>query len=990
MVRLQPEAGTKIEQLDRAGVIRGDLVLAAQRAWTWTDRPEAGPVLRVVLEGSPTLQLGGTVLNCDRAVVWITPASDAQGPVWDVLAYLENAESLFASAQTAVSGDRLFVRAVIRAPGGPSLRADLRFDGPPEKRGDASASGEVLERAEQALRLSLAAAPSPGLSRRDRFGDRFGVEDDSAARALELATRRPAGRNAPESKTDPIFTASGSFYIVPGDRVIVESGEDENVVKAFGGVVVQYTDRREGRNLELAAERAVVFLGPGPLDEQLSGLAAGRVRGIYLEGDVRATDGEYAIRSPNAYYDVEHDQALLVDAVFTTYSEVVGAPLYVRADAVRQESADRFSTGRTRMSNVAFAEPALSLGAASMVIEQRRYPSGASYTQLDARHLTLRAGDIPFFYWPIFSGDPERFPIRGLAFENSNRTGPAIRSRYDLWSLLGMAPRENIQSLVDIDYYSERGFGLGTSTRWGGEVFDRDHRGSFFAYILPSDDGVGVLPNGTERDADGDTRGVAQLEERVALSERWDLLARGFWSSDAAFLPEFFPTLSTSTVELTNALELRRQGDRSLLWFEVEALGTSFVPTEHQLRAPGYAVDRLPQASYAMLNIDLLAESAPGLLTYQWEGSLAQLRLRFSEDEARSIGLTSPFSSRLALGIEPDESPGDRLRAAGLDEELTLRFDTRHELRADLEIPVGDAGGSIHLTPFVVGRVTAYDRDFGDFRDATGSDASDEYRVWGAAGVTLSTEIVREYNGVNSRALDLHRLRHVIEPSVTLWHGRSNLSRGDVPVFDDAVENIADGTITRFGLDQRLQTKRGGPGQWRSVDWLRLDLAYVSTSEDRPEDDYIGRFDAARPELTVPGEYITALGSWRATEALTIAGETIVDVESSRELRSSLGVLLRHSPTFETSAELRYLGTEDVTYGYLTASYQLTSKYTVVGRANYNFDQQDFDTFSAGLSRAFPNLVLRVDFAYDNIRGDTSFGFNVMPVGLLPSSWQSR
>ena len=79
-------------------------------------------------------------------------------------------------------------------------------------------------------------------------------------------------------------------------------------------------------------------------------------------------------------------------------------------------------------------------------------------------------------------------------------------------------------------------------------------------------------------------------------------------------------------------------------------------------------------------------------------------------------------------------------------------------------------------------------------------------RLQGAAGIRASTSFERIYDGVDSSLLDVHRLRHIIEPNMTVWHSGTTVNSASLPVYDPTVEALADGTIMRFGATQTLQT----------------------------------------------------------------------------------------------------------------------------------------------------------------------------------------
>ena len=93
----------------------------------------------------------------------------------------------------------------------------------------------------------------------------------------------------------------------------------------------------------------------------------------------------------------------------------------------------------------------------------------------------------------------------------------------------------------------------------------------------------------------------------------------------------------------------------------------------------------------------------------------------------------------------------------------------------------------------------------------------------GEAGVRMSTQpFWCVYPDVESRLWDLHKLRHVIRPSVTaVTYAES-----------DAVAEQRD--TLDFGISQRLQTKRGPEGYRRTVDWLEFntDFVWVGDSSD--------------------------------------------------------------------------------------------------------------------------------------------------------------
>ncbi len=810
----------------------------------------------------------------------------------------------------------------------------------------------------------------------DRFpGDRYAGEPPPGRRPLatpgdERRTADP-GESVPRDPDAPgrdrIFSSDGVFFFSAGDSIAIERGEDANALTLLGGVVIQHegTDRR----VEMVAERGVIFLEPGPLDQTLSGADVKDVRGIYLEGGVRVTDGEYTLRSPRVFYDTRADRAVLIDAVFRTYDDRLRMPLYMRAEVIRQEAANRFTAEKATYANTAFAEPHLSIGTTRMTIEDRpeAESEGGPRRIVEARGVKLRAGGVPFFWWPWYKGDPEQFPLRTLGFSDNNRTGTQFRTGWDPFTLLGIERPRGFDAVVDLDYYTDRGFATGGRANWRRDTMWGDVRG----YYIPDDNGKDVLRNGTTVDRDGDSRGFVALRHVWRFQPEWDLLLNGFYASDAQLLPALFREIGENDEEYTTRAYLRRLEDNSFLTIEAKGATTDFIPNEHLAQSPGYMVDKLPEIDFGSIGADPFADLLPPPHMHTWNASLSRMRMRFQEIDPADIGLRRASVSQRVFGVDPNQPIADSFRARGLDEDFVTRVDTRQEIAAKFN------AGPLVVNPFVVGRFTGYDTDF----DTFSAGEADEFRLWGAAGVNLSTSIFRIDDDAESRVFDIHRMRHIIEPSVTLWHAGTTVDEADLPVYDDDVESLIEGSAIRAGINQTWQTKRGAPGRWRTVDVFTLDLEYVWFSDDVLERSPVGRFYSARPELSAADEFIRAAGTWQISEVFAIGGETIWDVEDQREDRNSLGVDIRHSEDLRSRVEFRQLESQDAVFGNGRVSGTFGDKYTYVLASTYNFREQDFQRFAILLFRDFPVGRIGGSLIYNNLTGETSFGLMIQPTG---------
>jgi len=926
----------------------GAVELSGRSGWLW----KSGSTHRVHLKTDVRVVLGGDVFIADEASLWLEPMGEGVYQVFGVFGGVKADQgSIDVRAQT------LPVRGVVRADGSVRVRVDARFDGPPGEKSDGFAFYE------RSLGLFasrvLGAAGDPG-----RAVVRDGVPDTSGTG--EGAVVR---ETAVDAGPQPVFTPEGVFSFSVGDRIVIEGGEPGRraSITATGGIVMQYNEFATGRAVEMKAERAVVFLkGEAPLDRTLGRLSADEIEGVYLEGGVVGGDARWTVRSPKVYLDVDRGRALMLDAVFWTSDERTGMPVYVRADAVRQESQRVFSADRARLANSAFYEPDVFIGVRRLEVElEEGAGNDRGAVRIAGKSVTLNALGLPIVWLPGFEGDADSFPLRRLQVSDSNRTGGVIKTRWNVESLFGWDwPGASVDLLLE--YYTERGVAIGLDGEWN----TGSHRGGLFAYLLPSDDGTDLLSPGTRIGRDSETRGIFWGRDLWNIRENWTLVSEGSHISDEAFVPAFFPELGSSVEDFRNRLRLERQTDTTQFTAEISGTESDFIASEYLLQTPGYRVDRLPEATFYSGHRELFEEWLPGLLTYGFEARAGSLRMRFSEVDAASYGFTTASLADDAFGTLPGESIGEVLRATGLNEDAVTRLDTRHEVVATMR------AGPVRITPFVVGRLTAYDESFAAFSPQE----SDDTRLWGAAGVTFSTTLQKIDNRAESRAFDVHRLRHVVEPSLTLWAADSNITNDELPIFDDDVENLLTGTVVRGAIDQTWQTKRGGPGRWRDVDVFKLRTEYVWTS-DRGGTSAIPRWYEARPELSRPGEYLGASAVWQPTEAVALAGEVTYDFDTSDVARASGGVLVEHRPGFVTSAEYRRIDAVDATYAAFAARYRMTEKYGVNTSVTYNFDEADFQDFTAIIQRRFQAGTLGLRVGYDNIRGETSFGFTFAPGG---------
>lgn len=971
-VATQPDVNPGFDSIEFAiNPILGQIDMRAQAGWVWRE----GQSHRVHLMGDVEVQIAEHFFSARSASLWLRRIGEANGrSQYQFYAVFEDMRS--ADGTRTMRAQQLPVRGVIELSGPITMALDARFDQPPKRQSEA---WQRLQNAEQVFAkrvLGLGSDEAAQLPERP-----WSAPGQAKPNQQTLQQAQSEGREGivepriyPKQPRGPVFDPDGVFSISIGGRVVIDGvrGGAQSVITADGGVRVQYQSPSTKRWVDFRAERVVIYTRGDEPVTGVSQLSTGQIEGIYLEGGVFAGDDQWSVRSPRMYLDVVNNKALMLDTVFWTTDQQSEMPLYVRAESVRQTASDEFLARNATISNTAFFEPDVTLGIKDIRVtlepdetpEQRQDPR--PNVLVEAKNVTLKAGPVPLLWLPGFKGDPSDFPLRQIQIGDSNRSGLGISTRWNALSLLKIDAPPGVEVDLNLDYYAERGIAFGIESSWVNEK----HRGGLFTYLLPDDNGTDITASGQRIERDGETRGMFALSDIWRVTNQWTLISEFSYVSDEAFVPAFFEQRSQTTEALRNRLVLERLSDDSLLSLELGTTLNDFIVPEHQLQSPGYSVDKLPEARFVSLGKDLLPDYKPGLLTYSFEARAGLMRLAFSEVEAREYGFTTNSLADDAFGTTATQSLGDKFRAAGLDESPVTRVDTRHELNARFDL------GPIRVNPFVVGRITAYDNDFAGFSP----NQTDEVRYWGSGGITVSTTISKVDDGIESRLLDLHRIRHIIEPSLTVWGSDSNFERGDLPIYDDDVEGLIEGTSVRAVIDQTWQTKRGGVGRWRDVNLIKLRTEYVNTSGD-PSNSPIPEYYSSRPELSNPGEYMSASMIIQPTEALAIAGEWVYDLDLDQTAKSSIGLILENRPGFTTSIEYRTVEPLDATFATIGASYRLSDKYAMSSNANYNFRLEDFQTFNTSLLRSFQVGTLGATIRYDNIRGETSIGFVFRPLG---------
>ncbi|MCP4836195.1 MAG: hypothetical protein GY895_15685 [Phycisphaera sp.] len=980
-----------------------DLRMSAERAAEWT----VDDTKRLLLRGDVTIEIGSYDFRSEVAVVWINRLPTSDGLVTQFAAWFPSVSEPTRRAGLGASGRDVLITSTLS--GEVKLSAVVLEQGP-VRSGDV-ASGE--KRLTRYLRR-LQATPLPELTRRpDILVPDLPQKPELVPGGTITRTSAPPALIGPDSvslplsdKGDPNIFDPRGLVSFSADEVVIE--EDRDAIAVVGSVVIDYDGTNAAddlRRLSLVAERGVVFLRSGTVQGLREGAAtvqAEAIEGIYLEGGVRATDGQYTVRGSNIYYDLPRNQAVIMDAVLRTYArEGSRLPIYARADEMRQVASDQWKAERATVSTSEFFTPHLSIGLERVTVTEGYRGSsgeGEETTWIKGRGLTLRAGRIPFFYLPNFEGSADQIPLRDIRIGYQEDKGVGVSTRWDAYGLLGLEPIEGVRAEARLDGWIERGPAAGLMLDLD-DLGDISGRGRLDAYGLYDLGGVDRTQAGRNVDIDEGMRGQVVGEYRATLSADLYLEAQLAYLSDETWATSWRESDYSQRREYESSLYLDYSPDNTSLSILVRGEANDFLSNSYTLASRPYFVEKYPELDY-----DREADDIADIVTWSSRWNFASMSLRPTSGTANSLGVRLPAFAVL----DGNTAVAEKYYGVGYTNETVNRFHTRQELA----VPIDGDGWTI--APFVFGRFDGYLQGNYDLYRAEQNIEVDQpdYRVMLGGGARASAQFQTVDNDARSDLLDIHRIRHILEPNATLWYGWSDRPTGSVPIYDQRIEGATGGTAAQVGLRQTLQTQRGGVGNRRSVDMLVLDYGVVFND---PTDDFqrVGLANAKRdpnlyawaqspypqfyrwePELSQWGTHAYGGGLWQVSSSLTLAANGLFNWEkrevydysdpSNRTIRSMSGLLrgsvgaeFTHNPDTSSYIEYRYLGATNDELLQVGLQYRIGRLYQLGVTPQYDLRRSEFRTVNATLRRKLPDFDFSLSVGYNLIRDQTVFSMGL-------------
>ncbi len=916
-----PAAGARDDPAGRIVQISGRII------HSWRDAPEA-PNRRILLVIDGFTVLTGTEqLTARDGVVWYdTAAARGPGPV-RLGVYAETGVEYRDASGKIESYDSVYL--VIEGEG----KVEVRSDQP--VRGKAEAT-ELFLRAKK-LRTEYLAQ-----GRRER--PTAVTEPPPPAPRVAPPGVREAG--VPQEITivaqDDVRQVNFTSFVEAGMRVSVWTGGVYVIrgpMEMAADSIVIWTPQQALRQAAGAEEDADEAPAETPApegaapDERLPEPAGAPQAGggtslaaeAYLEGHVRVTLGHRTLTCSRLYYDFRRDQALAIDTKIRTFSSARNVPVYYYAKEVRQLGSGIFRGTDAWMTTCEFGHPHYKTGASEMTLTdltpepaEDEPPPEYRRVRFAGEDVQVRVRDLPVTYWPRLAGDVEESPtaLRTIRIESRSNRGTGVATQWHLMKLLGLErPPEGFDFYLNADAWSERGLALGVES----EYARKDFYGDLITYYL-RDSGKDSVA-GDDIEPPSKDRGRIRWRHRQYLPDDWELTLELSKITDRNFLNEFYEEEDETEKTQESLLYLKKQDQEQA--FTVLA---TWRLNDWQTLTEYY-----PQLGYNVIGHSL------------WDD-----RLTYFQDSEFSVARYRPDTD---------------LGARGSHTEVVA--DTIHEIDIPLKL------GPVNLVPFGEVRLSY----FSETADRSGSEDRFAARFGGRA----AAHAWRVYDGVESDFWDLHGLRHIHVFDAGAYAAANNVRSIDLIPFDVAemgtpvVQGVDEVGVVDLGWRQRFQTKRGAPGNRRSVDWLVLDLeAVFYNNRETPE---------LAPDGRKANNRIDFAADWQVTDSASVWSDTNFHLNDGTLDVFTVGTTITHTPRLSYSVGHRYIPDADSAQTLVGFDYRINRKWRLRIREYYDFDHGQNAQTDFILSRRLHRWLMRVRMEVDPGEDESFIGLEFLPMG---------
>jgi len=146
-----------------------------------------------------------------------------------------------------------------------------------------------------------------------------------------------------------------------------------------------------------------------------------------------------------------------------------------------------------------------------------------------------------------------------------------------------------------------------------------------------------------------------------------------------------------------------------------------------------------------------------------------------------------------------------------------------------------------------------------------------------------------------------------------------------------------------------------------------------------------GLFFPSLPETSIPRDSVNADSSWRISDDMVLAGDVQYNIEEKKLATAAIGLAVRRDERMSYTIGNSYINELDSNITSVGLAYTISKKYTLGYYQSFDFGRTESVNFGTSLTRKFDTFAMIFRVNYDEVTGESSAGFSVVPQGAKGS-----